>query len=660
LRLVFPYGIIALFSIIFDYLISGLIAIIKQISKREKMQTKLTGSALGAGLGYMSGIPALIPIGAIVGWQIASFMSEKEIDGEKIVYGTAGENSSYPNYKRTLPNSIRWTKANTVKQRLTRKKDTFYVNNFCFTDKRIKNHFSLLPKLLAKKIENKDLQFSWEALKKGSLIVGSMGQGKTVFMLNIMEQFAQTNRRIVIHDTKGEFTEYFYREEKDYIVNHLEQRGIYWDFFMDNQNGLPVSLILDFFHAYFLAVAGDRGDKFWSTMAALRFEDIFNNVKVDMNIPPEDKMEIFIKAVMTYFKNVKEGQDKTEQSIATTLESSFDIFVKMLYMKKNQYMQGYKPFLFTDFFEKDTDSRIFLHTIEEVSRENIPFIAAFLSLLFKIQLSQTNVKEEQYVLYSLDEYLTFFSLLSSEIKKSLHTKARSTGGLLLPAIQYLPKEEEDRKNLLSSVENMFLFAITDIDTQQSLQAFFGKTKITRVQRAAPKAKLDAQELEIELIDDNIIKMLEVGHHITYMPKEKGTLYVGYTRYPQVLKTQEGYIRQGRDVEDDFILFKQGLLVPKKQQREKRLVPPEVLYIAVEDRYLEIMLTKGLAAKNNIIIQLSTNTSNAQKLKENTEEKLHLLKIDALAMYNDGINFTQVKKDVWATKTLASKYVTKII
>ena len=86
------------------------------------MQTKLTGSALGAGIGYMSGIPALIPVGVFVGWQIASFLSEKEIDGEKIIYGSPGENSSYPNYKRILPNSLRWTKANSVKQRLSKKK----------------------------------------------------------------------------------------------------------------------------------------------------------------------------------------------------------------------------------------------------------------------------------------------------------------------------------------------------------------------------------------------------------------------------------------------------------------------------------------------------------------------------------------------------------
>ena len=636
------------------------------------MQLKLTGTALGAGLGYLSGIPPLIPAGAFIGWQLASFLSEKEIDGEKIAYGTPGDNGSYPNYKRTLPNSIRWTKSSVVKNRLRAKKDSFYINNFQFTDKRLSNHFSLVPKYLAKRLKNKDLQFRWEMLKKGSLIVGSMGQGKTVFMLNIMAQFAQTHRRMVIHDTKGEFTEYFYRKDKDYIVNHLEARGLYWDFFEDNEKGLPVSLILDFFHAYFLAVAGDRGDKFWSTMAALRFEEIFNQIKVDDTISSQDKMEHFIKTVMQYFKEIKAGQDRTEQSIATTLESSFDIFVKMYYMKQNQYTAGYTPFLFTDFFkptrtnsegrEVPNDSRLFLHTIEEVSRENIPFIAAFLSLLFKIQLSQTNVEEKDYILYSLDEYLTFFSLLSSDLKKSLHTKARSTGGLLLPAIQYLPKEEEDRKNLLSSVENMFLFAITDIETQRDLSSFFGRTKITRIQRASnPKAKPDIREEEIELIEDNVIKMLEVGHHITYMPKDKGTLYVGYTRYPNLPKTQEGYIRQGKDVEDDFILFKQGLGEEKKNDLGFiEVSPPQYLYLTIDKRYLTLVLEKGVGLSNKKTPILTKDKETSFTMSKVHKENQILLRIDTQRMHEDGaLFFATENKLFWMCKEIKPKYIQKL-
>ena len=627
------------------------------------MELKLLGLGLGALVGYISGMMFLIPITMLVGWEIASFLSEKEIDGEKISYGTPGDNGSFPNYKRTLANSIRWTKASTVMQRFSSKKESFYINNFQYTDKRIKHNFSFFASFLSKKIEKKDLMFPWESLKKGSLIVGSMGQGKTVFMLNIMEQFAKTKRRMVIHDTKGEFTEYFYRPEKDFIINHLEERGVYWDFFEDNEKGLPVSLILDFFHAYFLATSGDKGDQFWTTMAALRFEEIFNEIKTSQTIASNEKMETFIIAVLRYFDEVKKGNDKTEQSIATTLQSSFDIFVKMLYMKKNASKGAFKSFSFIEFFNikyedgTPNDSRIFLHTIEEVSRENIPFVVAFLSLLFKLQLSQVSVEKEQYILYPLDEYLTFFSLLDADLKKSLHTKARSTGGLLLPAIQYLPQEEQDRKNLLSSVENMFLFAITDTETQKNLGEFFGKTKITRIQKgSSPKEKPTSQEVEMEFIEDNIVKMLKTGNHISYMPKDKGTLYVGYTKYPSVPKIQEGYIRQGRDVENDFIHFKQNLLPEKDASTDtkpERKNIPDLLFLAIEEQYIKVGLENGFSAGEGKNIMLFTTPKEA-KSKVNSDAKL--LGIYTSEMQKDGYVFKLYQNDTWVTKELPSKYI----
>ena len=635
-----------------------------------KMQIKLFGMMLGMFVAYYFGYLLLLPIGAILGWQIASLLPEKEVDGEKIIYGVPSDNGSYTNYKRTLPNSIKWTKANNVFSKFSSKNDSFYVNNFRFTDRRIKNNFSFLGSILSKKIESKDLNFKWESLKKGSLIVGSMGQGKTVFMLNIMHQFAQTKRRMVIHDTKGEFTEYFYRPEKDFIVNHLEVRGVYWDFFEDNDNGLPVSLVLDFFHSYFLAVAGDKGDKFWSTMAALRFEEIFSEIKTSQTIPSDAKMEVFIVAVLKYFDAVKKGNDKTEQSIATTLQSSFDIFVKMLYMKKNASKDGYKGFSFINFFKSQNDdgtpndSRIFLHTIEEVSRENIPFVVAFLSLLFKIQLSQTSVTKEQYILYPLDEYLTFFSLLDSDLKKSLHTKARSTGGLLLPAIQYLPQEEEDRKNLLSSVENMFLFAITDTDTQKNISEFFGRTKITRLQHNGEKKKPDSRIEEIELIDDNIIKMLKVGNHISYMPKDAGILYVGYTRYPNTPKVAKGYIRQGHSVENGFIVFKQNLLPSSPseevntQATKEQHDLPNVLYVSATTKYLEQIFTNGIEAPEGKMIQLSQDPNDPNKLSIQLESDVTLLKVDALSMRDKGYKFNFLNGK-WSTSVLPKEYLSLV-
>jgi len=217
--------------------------------------------------------------------------------------------------------------------------------------------------------------------------------------------------------------------------------------------------------------------------------------------------------------------------------------------------------------------------------------------------------------------------------------------------------------IYNTVENMFLFAITDIDTQRNLSEFFGKTKISRIQKSGtPKGKPDVQEVEIELIDDNIIKMLEIGNHVTYMPKDKGTLYVGYTRYPDVPKTEEGYIRQGRDTENGFIRFKQNLLNPKAntQTKQTRPVPPEVLYYVVSDKEIKKTLTKGIQAKQDSYIALFTSTKSIIDLLEKDSDNFHnmslILEIDTKKMIKDGYAIIQDKIGKWFTKEIESQYI----
>jgi len=147
-------------------------------------------------------------------------------------------------------------------------------------------------------------------------------------------------------------------------------------------------------------------------------------------------------------------------------------------------------------------------------------------------------------------------------------------------------------------------------------------------------------------------MLKVGHHITYLPKDKGTLYVGYTRYPNIPKTQEGYIRQGKDVEDDFILFKQGLLKPKPRGQKK---PPEVLYFAVEEKYIQILLAKGMHAEKNESIGLYMTKEKALKSKNN-KENIKCIEVKASKMLKEGYKFIQDIEDVWYTDYLPNQYL----
>jgi hypothetical protein len=135
------------------------------------MNLKLPMAIMAFFMGKLSGVPFLSAILAVVGYEAGALISDKEVDGEKVIKGIPSENSSFPNFRRALPNSIKWTSASSILLRMSRKKDTFYINSFSFADPRTKSHFSFFGKRLAKRIEKKPLYRRWSDLKKGSLIV---------------------------------------------------------------------------------------------------------------------------------------------------------------------------------------------------------------------------------------------------------------------------------------------------------------------------------------------------------------------------------------------------------------------------------------------------------------------------------------------------------
>jgi len=470
------------------------------------------------------------------GWEFGGSIGEKKLKNQYVYYNYK-KNGSYPNF--LFSNSkIKWTSFENISYFLNKEKNekNFYVNEFRFSDK-VKRYFNLINKHLAKKAEQQELKLSWEDLKKGNLILGKMGSGKTKFIQNIINQWLKTNRKMIIHDTKGEFASYYYNEDTDYILNYLDTRGAYWDFFEDIDRGLSIEKVKNFFNLYFHAVNGESNDKFWENNATQRFEKFFYEMLFDIaNSNEEDKFYSFLKRLKRYFSEAKNNDDKTEKSISVTLESAVDIFFKQYTQKK----LNRKRFLITEFFESK-NSKIFLHTISEVSEANTPFLGALLTLIIKYQFSfAEKAKEEDYVLYVLDEYLKFFNLLDKNMKEELHTLARSAGILLLPAIQFLPKNEEARQILTASYQNLFVFKVSDLDTLKYLEELTQTQVETR--NKFDKKETDFKTEKIFLLSSDTIQSLKQFRHIAYI-EEKGIklLYEAYTKDAKNEEINKTYI-----------------------------------------------------------------------------------------------------------------------
>ena len=484
--------------------------------------------SIAATAGCYFTVPAAIPFAAFAAYQIGGFIDEKKIK-DKIFYGNYKQNGSYLNYY-FANNHIKFTKFEFVKDLLVREKneDNFYLDNFKFDDE-VKKNFNMLNSHLAKKAEKEEIRLNWTDLKKGSLIVGKMGMGKSEFLKSIIMQWLKTGRKIVIHDTKGEFTSFFYDEKTDFILNMVDKRGFYWDFFEDIAKGMkPGDVIKIFFTAYFRAVEGESNDKFWEKAAYKQFKKIFNKVLFDKSIKTEDKYEIFLIKLSKYFKDTENGDNKMKQSISATLETACDIFYESYTLKK----LGRKKFSIMDFFWKDTQSKLFLHTISKVQEEITPYISAFLELLFKYQLTYfQEAEKEQFVLYILDEYLSFFELMNVRTRTEVHTKARSAGALLLPAVQYLPADEKVAQNLTASLANIVIFKMTD---NRMIKFLEDLTKTTIETRSKVNKDTDFNRQEVSIVRNEMIQALGTGEHIFITEKNsKKIIYKGYTKQTKI-------------------------------------------------------------------------------------------------------------------------------
>ena len=491
---------------------------------------------------------SIVAAGAI-GWQIGGFFQSEYIK-DRIVYGYYAENGSYPSFRRKDIFNLDWTKYYIVKNFFAKEKkeNNFYLNNFKF-DKTIKNRLNLINKYLANRAEKKDLFYNWENLKGGkNLIIGSSGAGKSVFLTNILYQWLLTKRRAVVYDVKGEFTSYFYNQETDYILNFDDERGFYWNFFEDIKNGLKESLVIEFFNALFKGLAGESNDKFWQQSAANRFKSIFQEILHNETIATKEKMDKFIEKIFEYLEEVKENGNRTEQSIASNLEINVNLFAKNAMLSKKR-----KKFLITDFFKKQ-NTKLFLHNFQINANELTPFLTAFLTILLKYQLTYfEKCYGKDYTLYLIDEYLTFYNLFSKDFRDSVHNLARSFGILLLPAIQYLPKKEEDAGALFANIENLFVFKLDEIETIKKVQQMLSKNAIKNTNKDKKEIEfLEFQNQELNLVDENILKTLKKGQHITYILSQ-AILYKSYTKLITLNKINNTF-KEDKNIDKDLYFY----------------------------------------------------------------------------------------------------------
>ena len=98
-----------------------------------------------------------------------------------------------------------------------------------------------LKKFLKKQDQLSDLEVGEVPLIKDSetkhiLITGTTGSGKSVCMMEILDQIRNRGNRAILYDDSGTFISHYYRKGQDIILNPLDERCPVWNIWQEGDD----------------------------------------------------------------------------------------------------------------------------------------------------------------------------------------------------------------------------------------------------------------------------------------------------------------------------------------------------------------------------------------------------------------------------------------
>lgn len=291
---------------------------------------------------------------------------------------------------------------------------------------------------------------------KHILISGSSGTGKTVAMLELLDQIRANKQRAIVYDKMGIYLKHFYRPETDVILNPLDSRSPAWNVFSEGRYPSDYDPIA----AALMPMHHHASDPFWVNGA----RTIFSCLAVKLHQENRKDNQNFLKLMLN---NDLEGLGKVLKGTpAETLVSeksdktAFSVLsVLATYVRSLLYLpQTGDDFSIRKWVEDDkADSFLFVASRADQHETLKPLISGWLEIATNALLSlEPNPTRRIWTI--LDELPSLHRLPSLP---SALAESRQFGGCMVLSIQSIAQLRDiygkDGAEALSSLCNTRLF-----------------------------------------------------------------------------------------------------------------------------------------------------------------------------------------------------------
>lgn len=377
-------------------------------------------------------------------------------------------------------------------------------------------------------IENKDASDYTIAdipLRKGSEsyhigIIGAQGTGKTVAIMDILDQLRKNGKKVAVYDPTGQFIECFYREGKDVILNPLDARSPRWTPWNEVRDSYDyMNLAEDL-----LPLPPGNSDPFWSLAGRQIFEDIcFKLAEAGRTKNSVLYKSIALAELDKVYEMLKgtAGASYVSPSVEKTGQSIRMVVINALKSFKFLHDDG-PSFSLRDWIDDDsTDSWVFISSRESQKPVLKPLISLWMGILIRYSMGLNPI-------FGTRHWLVFDELAGLHRLEMLDTgmtNLRKFGVPIVAGFQLYPQIQEiygeaQAKTIISQFQTKLVLRVGEGDTAEALAKDFGKAEVDEKEETYSYG-INAQRDGVSVFARRNMRDIVMSSEIRYLPDLTG-------------------------------------------------------------------------------------------------------------------------------------------
>lgn len=318
-------------------------------------------------------------------------------------------------------------------------------------------------------------------IRKGSegnniCCVGAPQSGKSQAIRAFLMQVRGRNKKAVVYDPSGEFTQEFFREGKDIILNPFDERCPQWSVWNEIEEDHHIDSIGDG-----LIPITPGGDQFFPPAARRLISDVIRVLGQNENTKTNKQLfESISLSTLQELHEMLAGTSGATYVDPKTEKTGINIKMQILnYLTPFRFLKDEgEKFSIRKWVKEEDDSWIFITTKEEQKEAIKPIISLWISTVIKATMSLPAIHKERMWL-CIDEMPTLQKM--DDLVLSL-TNTRKYGLCHLIGMQDFSQSvhtygKDVSSTIISTLQTKLILRVTDSDSAEKLSKIIGQMEV---------------------------------------------------------------------------------------------------------------------------------------------------------------------------------------